>query len=658
MGTVWGGFKKFWSAEEIPRWFGLSLVLIYLVALGSVAHFGITQARLEGASMAVQTANYALRQLAKDVAHEFQTDPGTNPNQSAALVRKQLLEFANATQSRSVRLIDERGAIIASTDETEVGMSSTSATSASAKNSGRGQDSIQESEILRGLVPKLERSAAVGLGAELQNGDKSFPLAATTSRPHLIEVVLPSSPRGLHSLANQASALTVILLGLAVLFLIYRRLRQHMKPVTQIAQRLQWRREKLVEDLASLRVTDTIDGVSTAWNELVELAQRLSESVERTQANSELSAVLKRSSGGALQEALHAIPDAMIHMTDEVRIDYLNAAAGHLLGWNINDKERPALPEAKSSGVGKRVLDEIRSALQGEGNYEARTILLESENGTGNDTGAYRLWLVPVLRPGRQGECVVIIRDVSQQVRAERAREEFIAQVTHELRTPLTNIRAYAETLSSGMFDDPKVISECYNVITKETRRLSRLIEDVLSVSQFEVGSLELKVDHVDLKALLTESVRDVRGLADEKSIDIQLVLPAKMDPIRADRDKLAVVINNLFGNAIKYTKEGGNIVVGCQFAADNVVVTVKDNGIGIDPTDHQRVFEKFQRGSDPDALAETGTGIGLYTAREIVRGHGGDIELISQKGQGSTFMVKLPHQPGRAGAVATSEEK
>jgi signal transduction histidine kinase len=102
--------------------------------------------------------------------------------------------------------------------------------------------------------------------------------------------------------------------------------------------------------------------------------------------------------------------------------------------------------------------------------------------------------------------------------------------VTHELRTPLTNIRAYTETLSSGMFEDPKVITECYNVITKETRRLSRLVEDMLSVSQLEVGSIELHVDNVDLKALLGDGVRDVRGLADEKNIDIQLVLPAKLE--------------------------------------------------------------------------------------------------------------------------------
>ena len=270
---------------------------------------------------------------------------------------------------------------------------------------------------------------------------------------------------------------------------------------------------------------------------------------------------------------------------------------------------------------------------------------------------SHRVWVVPLQEAKHQGECVVIVRDVSQQIRSEKAREEFITQITHELRTPLTNIRAYAETLSSGMFDDPKMITDCYNVITKETRRLSRLIEDILSVSQMEVGSIELTLDSVDLKTLLGDGVGDVRGLADEKDVDLQLVLPAKLEPIRADRDKLAVVIINLLGNAIKYTSSGGSIIVGCQSSQDEVSITFKDNGIGIDPADHARVFEKFQRADDPDVQSETGTGVGLYTAREIVRRHGGEIDLMSEKGQGSTFIVRLPSSESRASSLNVSQE-
>ena len=168
-----------------------------------------------------------------------------------------------------------------------------------------------------------------------------------------------------------------------------------------------------------------------------------------------------------------------------------------------------------------------------------------------------------------------------------------------------------------------------------------------------EVGQIELSLDTVDLRALLSDGVRDVRGLADDKEIDLQLILPAKLEPINGDRDKLAVVINNLLGNAIKYTPRDGDIVVGCRFTGNEVVMTFKDNGIGIDPADHARIFEKFQRGTDPDVQNEPGTGIGLYTAREIVRRHGGDIEVISETGQGSTFVVRLPHVTTRAASMA-----
>ena len=176
-------------------------------------------------------------------------------------------------------------------------------------------------------------------------------------------------------------------------------------------------------------------------------------------------------------------------------------------------------------------------------------------------------------------------------------------------------------------------------------------------MSQLDAGSIELEFDTVDLKTLLDEAVRDVRGLADEKKIDLQLILPAKLEPIRADRDKLAVVINNLLGNAIKYTPPDGNIVVGCQCTVNETAITVKDNGVGIDPSEHGRVFEKFARSQDPAVQNESGTGIGLYTAREIVRRHNGEIDLVSEKGAGSTFLVRLPRQASRATSLTTAEE-
>jgi PAS domain S-box-containing protein len=472
-----------------------------------------------------------------------------------------------------------------------------------------------------------------------------------------MEARFPPEPPGGAGLADQARTLAMVLVVLGALFVVYRCLREQLRAVSRIAGRLQVHRDRLEDELGSLRIGDALGGVTASWNELVDLTQRLLETVQRSQADEELSRVLQRAGGGALAEALNAVPEGIVYLADEVRFEYLNAAAHHFFGWTEDQAKGLTLPDAQADGIAGDVLSLLRHALQPDGSYEARTELFTANEEGGGDRSAYRVRAIPLRRAQHHGECVVMIRDVSQSVRADRAREEFITQVTHELRTPLTNIRAYAETLSSGMFDDPNVITECYNVITKETRRLSRLIEDILNVSQLEVGTIELQMGTVDLKTVLSEGVRDVRGLADERHIDIQLALPSKVEPIRGDRDKLAVVVNNLLGNAIKYTQANGHVVVGCQFTGEEAIITVKDNGIGIDPADHARIFEQFQRVLDPEVQSETGTGIGLYTAREIARHHRGDIELISEKGKGSTFLVRLPHQQSRAAAVTTAEE-
>lgn len=643
--------RRFLTAEEVPRWFGLSIVLIYLVGLGSVAHFGIVQARRECAVHFQRGSRYTIKVLAERLSVLRSSGP-SDPKLIGAYQRA-LREFAANVPARWLRVVDEQGRVVASTDPTQI-------------------DTISADD-----PPRASKQAiweVIPVRAAGQNAPDVFVRARLTSDdPTLtklgddqpgdgqavlyLEARLPPEPLDVSSLADQARMLAIVLVVLGALFVVYRCLREQLRSVSRIADRLQSHQDRLKEDIGSLHIADTIDSVTKAWNDLIDWTQRLHKAVQRSEADEELSQVLQRSGGGALAEAISAIPVGIIYIADEVRFEYLNSTALRLFGWNAQEAKQTALLEAKAAGVGAKILNVLRAALQVDGSFEGRTEMLETDEETDHDRSTYRLRVIPLQRGHHQGECVVVIRDVSQQIRAERAREEFITQVTHELRTPLTNIRAYAETLSSGMFDDPSVITDCYNVITKETRRLSRLVEDVLSVSQLEVGTIDLQVGDVDLKALLSDGVRDVRGLADEKNIDIQLVLPSKLEPIEADRDKLAVVVNNLLGNAIKYTPPDGNVVVGCQLTGDGVTISVKDNGIGIDPTDHGRVFEKFQRASDPEVQSQAGSGIGLYTAREIVRRHRGEIELISEKAQGSTFLVRLPHQETRAAALSTTQE-
>ncbi len=581
--------------------------------------------------------------------------------------QRALREFAANVPTRLLRVVDGRR-VIASINVAEIGTT------------------LPQQVVLTNRVPneamKPRASAAEHDGRSATDAARAgrellfrlpLPDRGRLSKTLYLEAKFLSGPVGSSRFAGQAGMLSIVLVVLGALFLVYRCLREQLRGASRIADRLQTHRDRIEEDIASLHIEDAWDMVTIAWNEVVDLIQHLRADVGRAEANKELLRALHQSSSSALADALHAIPDGIVYIRDEVHLEYLNSTACHLFGWDPQEAKRTLLPEAQSVGIGAKVLDLIRDALQPGGTFEARISVLEAEDEelpVGNTSpgdsvhtrpdsrarSSYRVWVLPLQQTRHKGQCIVVIRDASQQIRAERSREEFIAQVTHELRTPLTNIRAYAETLASGKFDDPKTITECYNVITKETRRLSRLIEDILSVSQLEVGTIDLNVDDVDLRTLLGEGVRDVRGLADEKNIDLQLVLPAKLEPIRADRDKLALVINNLLGNAIKYTPPEGNIVVGCRLTETAVALTFKDNGIGIDSADHARVFEKFQRGSCPEVQKEIGTGVGLYTAGQIVRQHGGDIELISEKGQGSTFIVRLPRCASRATAMSHKE--
>jgi two-component system phosphate regulon sensor histidine kinase PhoR len=629
-------FKRFWSAEEVPRWFGLSLLLVCMGGLGVVWRLTVREEQRQAVDTHRLTSSYAVKLLADKLAAAPSSSAG---KPDAGHSQRALRDFTGHLTARSVRVVGPDGRIVASNDVQEMG------------TSVRPDPPVQFGDD--GLQLEVLPATALRDAQSLIRARVLRPAGDETSGFGYVEAVLPLSPSR-STLSTHAGTLGTVLIVCGLMFGLLRGLRSQLRSAKMIAERLSGSPRDLGDDIRSLRLADSEDAVATAWNQLIDLTSDLRAEVARTEAYRELSSAFesrRAGGGGGLAQALHAVPDGIIHITGETRFDYLNSTAAQLLGWGEGDSSRRTLADAAGTACGTKILQIIRSAARPNGTFAPHSELMESPEGQ----STYRVWVTPMPTPRQNGECVVMVRDISQQARSEKAREEFVTQVTHELRTPLTNIRAYAETLSSGMFDDPNVVTECYNVITKETRRLSRLIEDILSVSQMEVGAIELHLDDVDLKAVLSEAVRDVRGLADEKNIDLQLVLPPKLEPIKADRDKIAVVVNNLLGNAIKYTPNNGSVIVGCQMSTEHVSITIKDNGIGIDPADQARVFEKFQRANDPDVLAEVGTGIGLYTAREIVRRHGGNIELISKKGEGSTFVVKLPPMESRATSLTVS---
>ncbi len=245
------------------------------------------------------------------------------------------------------------------------------------------------------------------------------------------------------------------------------------------------------------------------------------------------------------------------------------------------------------------------------------------------------------------GGALVLIHDVTEQRRTDEMRREFVANVSHELRTPLTNIKSYAETIvDSGDELPAELRSSFMGVILNETDRMTRIVQDLLTLSKFDYGKMEMNVSRFSFsRAVLNvsraESI-DARNHGHELVVDV----PDDLPNVDGDRERIEQVIMNIVSNAIKYTPDGGRIELRARADGENVVLTVKDNGIGIPEKDLPRLFERFYRVDKARSRQSGGTGLGLSIAQEILSQHNGSIRIDSTYGEGTCVTITLPRAP------------
>jgi two-component system sensor histidine kinase SenX3 len=257
------------------------------------------------------------------------------------------------------------------------------------------------------------------------------------------------------------------------------------------------------------------------------------------------------------------------------------------------------------------------------------------------DTGTPTRWLRGDALPvGEEGSVLLVVRDVTEARRLDEIRRDFVANASHELKTPVATIQATAETIGTAAVDDPDVLPRFAAQLEQEALRLSRIVSDLLDLSRLESGSV------LDEAVALDAIVRDEGERFEAAAAEAGVELTIAADPVprvRGSARDLALMVRNLVDNAVRYTRPGGTVEVGLGVGNGEVVLTVRDTGVGIPLRDLPRVFERFYRVDRARSRETGGTGLGLSIVKHVVENHGGSVRVESQLGVGSTFEVRLP---------------
>lgn len=327
-----------------------------------------------------------------------------------------------------------------------------------------------------------------------------------------------------------------------------------------------------------------------------------------------------------INHILAAMNEGFVALDDERRITIINQRAKEYLGLANEVQPGDWIVQAVQD---RRLLE----ALDQVWNRKESAFLDRRENGRD-----IRVFISSVDRGG----IVLLLTDITESKKMERMRSEFTANVSHELKTPLTSIRGFVETLLDGAVKDEAAAQQFLQIILEETDRLSRLIQDTLELSRLESMASDVQLDLFDMREIVDE-VQQITASAAKKA-DVTIQVQCDQIMVFANRDRMVQLVLNLVDNAVKYNKPGGSVSVSVTVEIPYVVLTVRDNGIGMKDT--SRIFERFYSADQSRSKKVGGTGLGLSIVKHIVSLYQGTIQVDSWPGVGSVFTVRLRALP------------
>jgi two-component system sensor histidine kinase SenX3 len=239
---------------------------------------------------------------------------------------------------------------------------------------------------------------------------------------------------------------------------------------------------------------------------------------------------------------------------------------------------------------------------------------------------------------------LLLVADRTEFRRLEEVRRDFVANISHELKTPIGAISLLAEALTEAA-DDPDMVRHFADRLSNESARLASITREIIDLSRLQAEGALAKFSSVKIDDVLRQSVDANRVLSSAKNIDI-VIGGDEGATVRGDHDRLVIAVNNLLSNAVQYSPENSRVGVGVSSLTDRIEIVITDQGPGMTVEESERVFERFYRTDQARSRSTGGTGLGLAIVKHIINNHGGDIKVWSKPGQGSTFTIRLPHEP------------
>lgn len=260
-----------------------------------------------------------------------------------------------------------------------------------------------------------------------------------------------------------------------------------------------------------------------------------------------------------------------------------------------------------------------------------------------------RSWVIlmtPLYNQSFVRGAVAVLRDMTEERKLDKLREDFIANVSHELRTPVSMLRGYSEAIVDDIAETREEKQEIARIIYEESLRMGRLVNELLDLARMEAGRIQLEISTVNIHHYFRRVVRKFRGLAHEQNVGLDLVIQAEDEAeIAFDPDRIEQVLTNLLDNAIRHTEEGGQVTVTVEMTENGVKVSVADTGSGIPEEELPYVFERFYKAEKARTRGRAGTGLGLSLVKNLVEAHNGTIIVDSKLHEGTTFMFFIPHR-------------